>query len=134
MTAGLTDDPTIEDEAALWRRIPPWHFVFDTNLRRWRPSSAAFDNDPDGQPMSVLLGEEVTGAGRDPVSVLSGHTGFALAAVAAGLTRACGQAVVRDPLPGEPAHALVVGPKPKSVQRRLAKSAVWVVPPPAGVP
>jgi hypothetical protein len=52
------DDPTISDETELWRRIPPWHFFHDENLGRIRPSSAAFENHPDGSPMSVLLATE----------------------------------------------------------------------------
>jgi hypothetical protein len=57
-----SDDPSIPDDAELWRRIPPWHFVDDENLRQIRPSSAAFEDDPDGSPMSVILGGET----RDP--------------------------------------------------------------------
>ncbi len=135
MSTGLTDDSTIGDEAALWRRVPPWHFVYDANLGRWRPSSAAFDNDPDGHPMSVVLGDQVVSEGRDTGDVVAGHAGFALASLTAGLARSEGQGVTRDPLPDEPAHALVFGNKSKSVQRRLAKGASWVIAPPgpAGV-
>ena len=78
--------------------------------------------------MSVVLAEAV--GGRSGAEILTGHEGFALAAVSVGVVRACGLGVVRDPLESEPAHALVVGPKPKAVQRRLAKAAAWVVPPP----
>ena len=130
MAETLRDDSTIGDASILWRRIPSWHVIFDENQKRWRSSSAAFDNDPDGAPTSVFLAEVVLSAGRGPVDVLLGHESFALAAISAGAARGCGQEVVRDPLPDEPAHALVVGPKPKSVQRRLAKAAVWVIPPP----
>jgi hypothetical protein len=124
------DDSSIADSASLWRRIPPWHFVYDANLQRWRPSSAAFENDPDGKPMSVILGDLVLAAGRELEAVLIGHEGYALAMITAGLARAGGQGVVRDPTTEEPAHALVFGPKPKSLQRRLAKESVWVLPPP----
>ncbi len=129
MATPLQDDPTILDGAILWRRIPTWHFVYDANLQRWRPSSAAFDNDPDGGPTSVILADEVLAAGGDAASVLVGHTGFALAAVKAGDARACGQGIARDPLPEQRAHALLFGAKPKSVQRRLAKAAMWAVEP-----
>ena len=129
MADAIRDDASIRDEAILWRRIPPWHFVYDENRSRWRPSSAAFDNDPTGDPMSVILAELFLATGRGPTESLLGHEGFALATITAGLTRTCGQGVVRDPLPEEPAHALVVGPKPKSVQRRLAKAAAWAIPP-----
>lgn len=33
------DDPTIDDRSELWRRIPPWHFVYDDNLGRMRPAN-----------------------------------------------------------------------------------------------
>lgn len=128
MTAAPPNDASIHDESVLWRRIPPWHIIYDENLGRWRPSSSAFADDPDGQSMSVVLAEAV--GGRSGAEILTGHEGFALAAVSVGVVRACGLGVVRDPLESEPAHALVVGPKPKAVQRRLAKAAAWVVPPP----
>src|SRR5437879_3690071 len=124
-----TDDASIADTARLWRRIPPWHFIYDANLERWRPSSAVFDNDPDGGPMSVLLEDVVITSGRDAASALADHPGYALAAITAGLARACQQGVARDPTPSEPAHAVVFGPKPKSAQRRLAKQSSWVIPP-----
>ncbi len=82
--------------------------------------------------MSVVVGDLVLAAGREPGTVLTGHEGYALATFTAGLARACGQGVARDPTTKEPAHALVFGPKPKSVQRRLAKESVWLVPPGAG--
>jgi hypothetical protein len=120
------DDASIPDDAELWRRIPPWHIHDDVKLGRVRPASAAFDDDPDGQPMSVTLGAESSG----PEYVLAGHERFALAAITAGQARACGLRVVRDPLPDNPAHALVIGRKTESVMRRLARGAAWVVPPP----
>jgi hypothetical protein len=39
--------------------------------------------------------------------------------------------IVRDPLPNEPAHALVVGHKTTGSRRRWARAAIWVVEPPA---
>lgn len=124
--AEYTDDPTIPDAANLWRRIPPFHCIWDANVGRVRPSSAAFDDDPDGSPMSVVLAEESS----DPQSVLAGHEGFALASFKAGLARECRLGIARDPLPEQPAHALVLGRKTKSVMRRLAKGSSWVIAPP----
>jgi hypothetical protein len=120
------DDPTIPDEAELWRRIPPRHFFYDGNLGCFRPSSAAFEDDRDGSPMSVVLAAE----SRGPESVLAGHEGYALASFSAGLARECRQGIARDPLPEEPAHAVVFGRKTGSVRSRLAKGSVWVAPPP----
>lgn len=77
--------------------------------------------------MSVVLGAESSG----PEDVLAGHAGFALASFKAGLARKCGQGVARDPLPEEPAHALVFGVKSKALRRRLARESVWVIPPAA---
>jgi len=122
-----TDDAAIPDEAVLWRRVPPWHFFYDENLGRVRPSSAAFEDDTDGNPMSVVLAAESKGSD----SVLAGHVGYALAAFTVGLARQCQQGIVRDLLPDEPAHALVFGRKTRSVRNRLAQATTWVVAPPS---
>ena len=127
---GYSDDLTIPGEAQLLRRIPPRHLVKDENSGHLRPSSAAFDNHPDGSPMSVILADVLAQTGRDPAAALTGYEGFALASITAGLVRECGQGVAREPLPDEPAHAVVFGEKPKRIQRKLAKGSRWVVPPP----
>ena len=124
---GPLDDPSIPDDAELWRRIPPWHFYFDDKLGRVRPSKAAFEDDVDGSPMSVILAAEA----GPPELALVGHSGVALATGTAGLVRACGQRVARDPTPDEPAHAVVIGRKTDSIKRRLAREARWVVLPSA---
>jgi len=128
-TAGYSDDLTIPNEAQLLRRIPPRHFVKDENSGQIRPSSAAFDNHPNGSPMSVILADILAQTGRDPASALVGHEEFALASITAGLARECGQGIAREPLPDEPAHAVVFGEKPKRVQRKLAKESQWIIPP-----
>lgn len=120
---GPLDDPSIPDDADLLRRIPPWHFYFDEKLGRIRPSKAAFEDDGDGSPMSVVLASEA----GPPESVLAGHPVFALAAITAGLARSLGQLIVRDPTPEEPAHAVVVGRKTDGIKRRIAREARWVV-------
>lgn len=127
--ASYADDPTILDRASLWRRIPSWHVVYDQNLQRLRPSSAAFEDHPNGSPMSVILGDDVLQEGRTAASLMRPFPGFALAAITAGIARSCQQGVAREPLPDEPAHAVVFGRKTESVKRRLAKSANWVIPP-----
>ena len=125
-----TDDPTIRDDAALWRRIPPCHFVPDDNVDGVRPSSAAFKDHPDGSPMSVLLAEIVAETGRGAREVLAGHEGYGLRTFTAGLARECEQGIARMVLADEPAHAEVFGKKPKSVRKKLAKESEWVLPPP----
>lgn len=127
--APYRDDPTIADDAPLWRRIPPRHFVFDENTGKWRPSTAAFEDHPDGSPMSVVLGLDVVNQGRTANSVLKGHEGFALAAFSAGLARENHQGVMRKPRPEEPAHAEVFGKKTGAVKKAFAKKCSWIVPP-----
>lgn len=125
------DDATIADEAELWRRIPPWHIVPDHNLGGKRISKAAFEDHPDGSPMSVVLGQEVLADGRDAASIVQDFDGFCLASVTAGLARSLNQGVARRPLPDEPAHAEVFGKKTDSVRRKFARSAVWIIGPQA---
>jgi hypothetical protein len=119
-----TDDPTIPDAESLWRRVPrtPQHLVWDGNRGCFRVSSAAFD----GDEMSVALASE---AGT-PDLMLGSHEEFGVVALEAGLVRSRQQIVVRDPLPDQPAHALVIGRKTDSVRRALARAARWVVRPP----
>jgi hypothetical protein len=123
------DDLSILNIAVLWRRVPPRHFFFDDNLGRMRPSKAAFYDHPDGSPMSVVLADDVLESGRQPVDILVDHEGFALAAITAGLAREKKQGVARDPLPEEPAHAIVFGKKTSSATRAFAKACQWVIAP-----
>ncbi len=129
--AGYEDDESIRDDCELLRRVqvkPEFTVVWDENLGRWRPSSAAFRDHPNGSPMSVVLRDVLEEQNRSLEEVLHGHTGFALAAITAGFARQCHQKIVRDPLPEEPAHAHVVGKK-KKASRKMAKQSVWVFAP-----
>src|SRR5262249_16460084 len=94
-----------------------------------RPSSAAFDDDPDDGAMSVVLADVAVAVGRSPETVLVGHPGFALAGVHASDARECGQRIVRAPEPDEPAHALVFGPE-KARKKHFRRTWRWVIPPP----
>lgn len=122
------DDLTIRDTDDLWRRVPhtPRHIVWDGNRNCHRVSSAAFDDDADGEPMSVVLAAEA----GDPTGVLRGHPGYGVVAFEAGVARSRQQIVVRDPLPDQPTHGLVVGRKTDSVRRAFARAARWVRRPP----
>lgn len=119
-STAYTDDHTIANDACLWRRIPSLHFFFDENLGRNWPSKAAFEDDEDGHPMSVILTELVTTSGRGPAHVLHGHDGFALAQITADRARSKKQGVQRDPFLEEPDHALVFGNKTDSVKKTFA--------------
>ena len=120
------DDKTISDDAELWR-----HFVYDESRGCLRPSYAAFEDHPNGSPMSVVLGEDVLRDGRSAQSIVHSFPGFAVATFTAGLARSCQQGIAREPLDEEPAHAVIFGRKTDSVKRRLAKSSHWVLAPDA---
>src|ERR1700733_6498926 len=107
------DDASIVDETSLLRRIPPWHRFFDENENRWRPSSAAFEDDDDGDPMSVYILTVIIREGREPSTVLAGHENYSLASITAGLARINNQTVHPDSLPEESSHAVVCGNKGK---------------------
>jgi hypothetical protein len=118
----LADDPEIDDEDALWRRIAP-HQLSGCPGANCRPSSDAFDDDDDG-PLSVEI-ERLTSV----EVMLSDHEGYLIAAISAGIARGEGLSIVMDPLEGHPGHALVIGAKGNNRRRRLAKASWWIVPP-----
>ena len=117
------------DDVDLLRRIPPWHFFFDQNLNKVRPSSAAFEDDNDGDPMSVYRRDIIEAEGDDIDRVMADHAGFALAALTAGQFRSREQTVYSDPLPEESAHAKICGLKTKGTLRWFAKNAHWLIHP-----
>jgi len=135
---GITDDcaknfpndPTIGDNAALLRRIPPKHFYFDENLGRLRPSSAAFEDDEDGDPMSVYRRDVIEAEGGHISRIMAGHEAYALASLTAGQVQLKEQTVHPDPVPEESSHTQVCGSKPKSTCRWFAAQSDWALPPP----
>lgn len=129
MSEPSVDDPSIADDDPLWRRIPPRHFKRDQPGGVLRPASAAFDNHPDGSPMSVVLGKQVLKGGRSPADFLANFPGYGLVSFPAGLARKHRQFVVRSPLPDEPAHAEVHGKKTRGTKRALAKGCSWLIAP-----
>jgi hypothetical protein len=116
-----TDDPSILDKYRLIRRIHPSWIVYDDNLKIRRPSSQAFCNSTGDEAMSVFLEDVFLESGRGLEHLLAGWPEFALAAITVGCTRTCDQGVVRDPLPDEPSHALVVGRKTTNTRKRIAQ-------------
>lgn len=123
------DDPSIRNWAELWRWIHPKQFVLDENLKRMRPSSAAFKDSSDGTPMSVDRAKVLAAIGRDEYSILRNFPGEALAAFTARLARRLNQGVEPNPLLENPAHTYIFGDKPKGTVRAFAKNSVWVVEP-----
>jgi hypothetical protein len=128
-TQADVDDETILNSDGLWRRIPHWHLIRDENLNRVRPSSAAFDDDQDGSPMSICIQSIVTDAGRGAQDIIDGLENFSVAGITVELARELQQKIARDPLPEEPAHGLVIGKKKNSVRKRFAKECRWIIDP-----
>ena len=114
----------------LLRRVPPRHFHFDPKLGRTRPSSAAFEDDDDGDPMSVYRKDIIESEGASIVRVMAGHEEYALASLTAGGVRSQGQTVHPDPLAEESSHTQLCGAKEKRTCRWFAKHSEWVIPPP----
>lgn len=125
------DDLAIGDEVGLLRRIPKWHFVWDGNDGSIRPSSAAFEDDRDGAPMSVYRTDIITAEDDSVDRVMKGHAGFALVSITAGSVRRKAQTVHPEPLPEEASHAVVCGPKKKGTRRWFVRHCRWVIRPPA---
>jgi hypothetical protein len=125
------DDATIDNGVELLRRIPPGHFHFDDNLGRWRPSSAAFEDDDDGDPMSVYRRDIIEVDCGTTRRIMVGHEGYALASLTAGQIRSKEQTVHPDPLSSEPSHTQICGSKPKKICRWFAKQSTWAIPPQA---
>ena len=124
------DEPTVAAATALLRRVPHWHFFFDNKLGRIRPSSAALEDDNDGDPMSVYRQDVIDSEGGDVLRIMAGHDGFGLASLIAGQVRSKNQTVSPDPLPEESSHTKICGPKTEGVRRWFASQSVWVIPPP----
>ena len=104
----FTDDSSIQDDAELWRRVPPHQYKKEDD-GSIRPSSAVFSY----TRLCVAIAEDVLNSGRSPEHILEGHPNFGLLGITAGNARACAQIVYRLPENDEPAHAEVFGKKKK---------------------
>jgi len=76
--------------------------------------------------MSVTIAQESPGQ----QAFLTGYDGYGIAAFTTGFARhTCGQVVARDPVPGQPWHAYVIGVKTYRVQKLFRdESEVVVIP------
>jgi|SRR3954452_2713960 hypothetical protein len=133
-SADFKDDPAVEDDALLWRRVRPDWVIMDENTGRHRVSTAAFhDGTKPPSPMSTLIERIVRATQRTAEDVLRDYQGYSLCYFSAGLARSLGQLVATKPEePSEPAHAFIVGPKPHSIQKRLSRASEWVILNPPG--
>lgn len=119
-----SDDPSISDDDTLYRRLHPNWILRDKNTQVDRITSAAFQNRPDTNAVSVYLEAECGGVD----AVIEGHSGYGVASLQSGLARAQGQGITRVP-EGTAGHAHIVGDKPKRIQKALSKGATIVLAP-----
>ena len=113
------DDPTINDDEVLWRRLlPEWLHTEESG--RIRARSFAFIDRRSGE-LSVHIAS-LTSQGR----VLAGRPNDRIAAFKAALPRSLGFAIVRDPTSDDPSHALIC-PSPKGGKARsIAEQALLI--------
>jgi hypothetical protein len=120
----MADDPTIPDDAIIWRCVVPQWVVPGRDGEGVRPSTGAFDDSSDADPMSAVLAS----GERDPKSVIpTTRPNASVVAFTAKALRDLGLELERAPEPDEPHHILVRGPKTKAVKKALSRSARWVV-------
>ncbi|MBI1926000.1 hypothetical protein HYR99_17330 [Candidatus Poribacteria bacterium] len=113
------DDKTIPDTEGLWRHINTTIkglIVKDPKTGQYRPSSAVF-RDKSGEPSVDLA--SLTTVGKS----LALKPDFIITEIQAKIPREMGYAIVRDPQPDNPAHALICGRITKAHAREMAESA-----------
>ena len=118
------DDRSIGDGEKLLRRIRPKDIHFDPITNQYRPESGCFRSD---DFISLHIASLTT-----TDKVLSNYPEFSLVEFTAEELRSIGCKIVRDPLPEDPAHALMYGTAPgdyvsKSQAKKLSKICRWVV-------
>lgn len=128
----MQDDPTILDDDELLRRLHPRWIVWADPPKI---SSAAFQNQKGLEKLSANLGSLMTQNAQTWEDLIAGMPDYGVASLSVGTARQHGQGVEKSPEPNDPSHVHVEGPKPKSVQRKLAKAATgnvlkWPDPPP----
>jgi hypothetical protein len=123
VNANLKDDPTIPDSELLYRGIHQSQVKQPGN----EVSSAAFKNPGISVDLSSLSTPQQTHSRRpSDVGVIQ---------LVTGTVRTITPGVARDPVEGNPAHALIIhdfslGTKERvRVARRLAKASTWAIAP-----
>jgi hypothetical protein len=114
------DDPTINDSERLWRRVHPNQVRTNTETGEPEISSAVFST---REEVSVAISGET-----NLTTFLRDYTKHSVIEFSAGAARAANCTIVRDPLPDDPAHALVCGSRShgqlsKTQQERLKQAS-----------
>jgi hypothetical protein len=121
------DDPTINGDDLLWRRIPNVPQMIKVLDGTYHISSAAFIDGIDGQ-VSVHLSKLTT-----IEKALAEHPEKGLVEITASVPQSLGHSVVHDPTPDDYSHTLIIPPKNKTNNtrkrdaREMAKAARWLL-------
>lgn len=120
-----SDDKSISDAQLLWRRVLPNQVYDDQQLKRWRPESGALVD------TNSQLSVDIASLTTKENCLATAPSKMHLAEFSAGTVRRAGCGVIRDPLDGNPAHALVCGSHrhggPTGGQaKKMAKDAILI--------
>jgi len=117
------DDPAIDGEVLLYRRIPPW-----PDNTQWdaqgKPKPSAFNFKDKDDELSVHIAAETT-----PDKMLLGHPDFGLVQFTARQIReCCGNSVIICRCPDDPTdgHVLICGKITGGARKKIQQAARWV--------
>lgn len=117
------DDPSIDNNERLWRRVHPTQINIDSGTGDPDVSSAVFST---REEVSVAIASETT-----LEIFVANNPEHSVVEFTVGSARSAGCTVVRDPLADDPAHALVCGPRShgqlNKTQQELLKQASRLV-------
>jgi hypothetical protein len=118
------DDPSIGDNEQLWRRVHPAQININSQTGGHHLSSAVFST---RKEVSVAIASETT-----LEALLANYPEHSVIEFTVGSARSAGCTVVRDPLPDDPAHALVCGSRSegrlnKTQQNLLKQASIWIL-------
>ena len=111
---------SIEPDDVLYRRSHASAVDGDRVTRAAFMTNGQYDRE-----LSVQLAKLLT----SPQDCLRDRTRFGVGAIAVADVARLGFEVVPDPLPDDPAHALVIGPNSKQMARALARNTTIVIAP-----
>jgi hypothetical protein len=117
------DDPSIPSEEDLYRNVLDTCLIREQVSGRFRLTSDTFRDR--SEEISVNLSSLVTPAQSLSLGIPR-HLG--VVAITAGEARQLGQIVAKDPIPENPAHALICGHQTRSIRKQMAETARWVYP------
>lgn len=131
----LNENRPVPDDVQLYRRLHPKQVIWDTNQQSVRATSDAFAD----RELSVGLEDALVDNELEPAWMLRLDPLHQLGRFVTGFARSEQQDVRRDPLRGherygdDPAHGVVVGPKPKARRRLFAANCTVLVLQPDGL-